>query len=370
MTHNTIASSARTRTVAERQRTHSVTGALLCAALFLFVILVSLLFLSHQRNSAPDPALTAEDTLLQSAALDSTAASLEPIRTEALEEEAVGPPAPLREPENIRIPVDNGDVHRGDLILINIDHPYVFPESQPQTVLYGNKSPTYMLSTIAISLNTELFPIFDRFLSDFAEATGCREVLVTSGYRTYEFQEELYNSRVASQGAEMAALYVALPGHSEHHAGLAIDMVIFTDGRQYYFSEYDKASWIIENAPEYGFFQRYTEDKQPITRCAPEPWHYRYVGTPHARLITDSGMCFEEYHDYLHTFTWDGERLLVAADGTISATDGYDLPAQGYMIYTVPAEEGDVTQIPLPPDLPYSVSGDNDHGFIVTVSLG
>ncbi len=206
-------------------------------------------------------------------------------------------------------------------------------------------------------------------IADFVKATGCKEVLVTSGYRTFDFQKDLYDSRVASQGEEMAKLYVAQPGYSEHHAGLAVDMVIFAGGQQYYFPDYEQAAWIVEKAPEYGFILRYTEANQAITHCAPEPWHYRYVGAPHASLVTAMGISFEEYHEYLRTFTWDGVRLLIAEDGSVSETDGFDLPDSGHMVYFVPAWEGDTTPIPVPPDASYEISGNNADGFIVTVDL-
>ncbi len=359
-----------------KSRSSSVTGMLLCAALFLTVILISLLVIAHRKNAGlPEPGALTEPSV-------SDVASLSPG-----EEPSSGQQASSDAPPNTSVPggetapvpagptydcvtLDNEQIHAGDLILVNADYEYVFPDSQPQTLLYGNKTPVYLLSGSALSLNSSLFPIFDGMISDFAKETGCTELLVTSCYRSYEFQADLYQSRVQSMGAEQAARYVALPGHSEHHSGLAVDMVIYTGGRQYYFSDYEAGAWIIENAPSYGFFQRYTAEKEPITRCAEEPWHYRYVGVPHAQIITDSGMCYEEYMDYLHTFTWDGERLLCAPNGTLSATNGDSLPDAGYMIYSVPAGEGGTTDVPVPPGLPYMISGDNIGGFIVTVTLG
>lgn len=352
--HGTYSDGSGTCLTYRRRRPAPLTGAFLCALVFFLVILLCILVISQSRRT---PA-AAEDS-------DALSGSAETVLTGVTEPPVTEPVIPCR-----TVSVPASAVSEGDLILINPDHPYVFPASQPQTVLYGNKSPVYVLSTAAISLNTSLFPIFDGMLVDFSNATGCKDVLVTSGYRTYEFQAELYEARVKSQGAEQAALYVAEAGYSEHHAGLAIDMVIYANGKQYYSPDYEQAAWLVEHAPDYGFILRYTEEKQPITRCAPEPWHYRYVGTPHARIITALGYCFEEYHEYLHAYTWEGERLLADAAGNLAATDGTSLPASGYMIYYVPAAaEGD-TEIPLPPDKEYEISGDNDAGFIVTVKLG
>jgi len=358
-----------TRRVSYRQRrANSITGALLFAILFLVVILIALFAIS-QRNRMPEdtdpypssPEVTTGNTGSEalSDSQDTTA-------------ETTAPPAPAFEIRS----VSNDQIHRGELILINGEHPFVFPDSQPQTLFYGNRSTDengkslYGLSRADISLNTELFSLFDGMIADFARETGCKDVLITSGYRTYAFQEELYNTRVATQGEEKARMYVAKPGYSEHHAGLAVDMVIFTGGQQYYFTDYKDAAWIVENAPDYGFIWRYTEEKKEITGCASEPWHYRYIGAPHARLCTDLGYCFEEYHAYLKEYTWEGDRLLIAEDGTVSVTDGMNLPESGYMIYTVPANtEGDTTEIPVPPGADCRISGDNAGGFIVTVLL-
>ena len=366
-----------------RRKAPSVTGALIYAVLFLLVILICLLVIVQSRRaegesedtryvpieisgdaSSDSETVSGTDGSLDSAATDTTAP---PVNEEPA---FIGPPSPIVKPKYETITVENTKIAEGNLILINYEHPYVFPESQPQTVLYGNKSPVYVLSRADISLNKDLFPIFDGMLLDFYNATGCRDVLVTSGYRSYEFQQQLLADRIASQGEETARQYVAEPGHSEHHAGLAIDMVIFAGGQQYYFPEYDLAAWIVENAPSYGFILRYTEENQEITKCAPEPWHYRYIGAPHARLVTELGISFEEYHGYLRQYTWEEKRLLIAPDGTVSETDGLDLPDSGHMVYYVPASAGTETALPVPPGSAYEISGTNTDGFFVTVTLG
>ena len=359
-----------TRAANKQKQSSSVTGALLCIILFLTAILVSLIVISARNNSdQPETPSDPNAPLDPSITLPAVTPNVD-VLTETYDMAFIGPPAPITEPDSVIVEKDNREIHTGNLILLNKSHPFDFEFEQPQTNLFNNKGRVYQLSTISITLNTDLVPIFDSFLEDFAQATGCKKVLVTSGFRSYQTQKELYEYRVKTQGEEKAKLYVALPGTSEHHAGLAIDMVIFTDGRQYYFPEYEDAAWLIDNAPDYGFFLRYTEKMQEITGCAAEPWHYRYVGAPHARLITDMDISFEEYHEYLHTFTWNTERLLILEDGTTDVTDGFRLPETGHMVYYVPAAEGDVTYIPVPPDYDYEISGDNYSGFIVTVELG
>lgn len=379
-----------------RRKAPSFTGALIYAVLFLLVILVSMLFIVRSREAAEEAetryvtietTAPAEPETTESAPgsddgavpPDTSAQTVPPETTAVPENEDpafIGPPSAIRKPALEEIVVSNADVHTGNLILVNYDYAFVFPDSQPQTLLYGNRAKdengksVYALSRADISLNAELFPIFDGLLLDFYRASGCRDVLITSGFRTFDFQKQLMADRIASQGEEVARQYVAEPGHSEHHAGLAVDMVIFSGGQQYFFPEYDLAAWLVENLPAYGFILRYTDEFQEVTRCASEPWHYRYVGTPHAQLVTTMGIPFEEYHTYLRQFTWNDTRLLIHPDGSVSETDGLDLPEDGFMVYYVPAEEGDTTSVPVPPEYAYEISGTNTDGFFVTVTLG
>ncbi len=356
---------------ARYRRNSARTGALLCAILFLTVILICVFVISCNRSENAPPPQTLDPNASYPYETITAPSTDEPIETEALDLSFIGPPAALTGPDCVYLTVDNAQIKRGDLILINGQTPYSFDTPVKQTVFYGNKSPCYMLNGSAISINSDLFPIFDRMMVDFSNATGCKELLITSGYRTYEDQQKILDNRIASMGAENAAMYVANPGHSEHHSGLAIDMVLFMDGRQYYFPDHEKGAWIIENAPKYGFFLRYTEEMSELTGCAAEPWHYRYIGTPHAQLVTDLGLCYEQYVDYLHSFTWDDEYLFIAPDGSTTTGDGSTLPASGHMVYYVPVNtDANTTEIPLPLGYDgYSISGDNIGGFFVTVDL-
>ena len=130
-------------------------------------------------------------------------------------------------------------------------------------------------------------------------------IYVTSSYRDLDKQTDLYNKKVESyvmQGysyesaKEQAGQVVAVPGTSEHHLGLALDLVS---------SEYRKLDekqentkgfkWLTEHSWEYGFILRYPNGETDITGIIYEPWHYRYVGLEAAKEITESGLTLEEY---------------------------------------------------------------------------
>ena len=142
-----------------------------------------------------------------------------------------------------------------------------------------------------------------------AAAVDGVELLLCSGYRTVEYQQNLFDQEkqkwlddgLSDQEAyDKAKTVVAVPGYSEHNSGLAADIV--TPGHQTLdsaFANTDAAKWLFEHAPGYGFILRYPEDKQAITGIIYEPWHYRYVGVENAKAITESGKCLEEYLDGL-----------------------------------------------------------------------
>lgn len=124
------------------------------------------------------------------------------------------------------------------------------------------------------------------------------ELMLSSAYRSVSDQQALYDNFVAKQGQAMADLYVAKPGTSEHHTGLAVDFASASAACE---SDSDKcslsqaaANWLLENGPKYGFVQRYPEGKQPITGVAFEPWHYRYLGIPLAQAVAASDLTYDE----------------------------------------------------------------------------
>ena len=94
--------------------------------------------------------------------------------------------------------------------------------------------------------------------------------------------------------------HLAVPGFSEHHTGLAIDIGIIKDGvfindNDEMIAEKEIFGEIHKHLAEHGFILRYLPGMDEITGYAYEPWHFRYVGVENARLITESGLTLEEY---------------------------------------------------------------------------
>lgn len=141
-------------------------------------------------------------------------------------------------------------------------------------------------------------------MMDDARAAGLSP-LICSSYRTMEKQTSLYDRQVEKyrdQGyseeeeKKEAGKWVAVPGTSEHQAGLAADIV--SESYQSLDKKQESTAeqiWLMENCYKYGFILRYPEKKSEITGIGYEPWHYRYVGKEAAAEITEKGICLEEY---------------------------------------------------------------------------
>ena len=147
---------------------------------------------------------------------------------------------------------------------------------------------------------------------------------ILSGYRSvtdqeFNFQYTLQDwmSRGYSYGSAYSAVrqIVAVPGTSEHHLGLAFDIVdAYYPYLNYNQENTDVQKWLMEHSWEYGFILRYPNGTTEITGIIYEPWHYRYVGREMAAEIHELGITLEEYVDRL---TADG----TTCGGTVTSEE-------------------------------------------------
>ena len=144
----------------------------------------------------------------------------------------------------------------------------------------------------------------EAFLAEAAEY-GHTDVTVTSAYRSYAYQNYLFNvycdnerkAHPDASDAEIEAIvltYSLKPGMSEHQSGLCVDMHNLPSAN-ISFGETAQAKWLAENAHRFGFILRFPADKTDITGVQYEPWHFRFVGREAATEIYEQGLCLEEY---------------------------------------------------------------------------
>ena len=272
------------------------------------------------------------------------------------------------------VEIDNDRLDEGALILVNYKYPYSNADTVAVQDVYSHKNTCYQVSNTSICLTEITLDAMNAMTEAFFAETGSNDMIIVSGYRNVQSQRDIYNDRVATQGEELAALYVATPGYSEHHTGLAMDLSFYTDeGTSVSIENYEHGSWINANCADYGFVLRYPSDKVDITKIGYEFWHYRYVGQPHATIMTDKNLCLEEYMEYLKQYTTDTKLLWVQKNGLMADVSSTALPVEGTLVYYVPAAEGDTTEIRVPRGNIFQnteISGNNADGYIVTVHIG
>lgn len=182
-------------------------------------------------------------------------------------------------------------------------------------------------------------------------------IVPVSGYRSMEEQTAIYDDSLRENGEEFTRKYVALPNHSEHQTGLAIDLglnkkeIDFIRPDFPYTGICDK---FRKAAASYGFIQRYAEDKEKITGISHEPWHFRYVGYPHSKIMEENAFSLEEYIEFIKDYRENHSFVYRQAN-----------EEQAEISY-IPANDGK-TLISLPEACVYQISGNNVDGFIMTV---
>lgn len=232
-------------------------------------------------------------------------------------------------------------IHSGLLVLVNAEHP--IRRRERPVLAPAAPGSDVLLDTRAAAMLTGLI----------SRLGAAGEIVPVSGWRSMREQREIWDVSMAENGTEFTRKYVALPGCSEHQTGLAIDLALRSDNIDFIRPDfpYDGICGRFRAlAADYGFIERYQAGKEHITGIAAEPWHFRYVGRPHARLMSDNGLCLEEYVELLRSYPYP-ERLLETRGGVYEADVGFAFAKSKLEL----------------PDAPYQISGNNVDGYIYTL---
>ncbi|EOA79949.1 M15 family metallopeptidase [Borreliella burgdorferi] len=100
------------------------------------------------------------------------------------------------------------------------------------------------------------------------------EIKIKSAYRTQEYQKFLFDYNVKTYGRKVAETQSAIPGHSQHHMGTAIDFINIDDN----LLNTKEGKWLYKNSLKYGFSVSYPKGYETETGYKAEPWHYLYIG--------------------------------------------------------------------------------------------
>lgn len=229
---------------------------------------------------------------------------------------------------------------QGPLVLIDRAHP-LQEGAPPELVPVDRLHPQVLLERRAARL----------LAACIRSVGGGRTIVPVSGWRSRAEQQAIWDDTRAREGDAFTRQYVALPGCSEHQTGLAMDLGRAADHIDFIRPDFpdDGVCGVFRRAAaDYGFLQRYTREKEALTGISEEPWHFRYVGVPHARLMAEHDLCLEEYVPFLQ------ERPRTCRLGNGSRARVSWLPCPGGAV------EAEL------PEGCCQISGDNMGGFIVT----
>jgi len=180
-------------------------------------------------------------------------------------------------------------------VIVNKQHPLNPKNYAPADLTFPNV-PLRVPGNESMQVRKQTASALETMFAD-AKTAGLK-LMLSSGYRSYTYQVNLYNGYVQTQGQAMADTQSARPGYSEHQTGLAADIEPSTQKceLEQCFADTPEGKWLAANAYKYGFIIRYTADKVATTGYEYEPWHVRYVGTELATEMHNKGIAtLEEF---------------------------------------------------------------------------
>ena len=157
------------------------------------------------------------------------------------------------------------------LRLVDKKH-FLEKEDNPKDIIPLKPNNAYLLNRNDLSLRDFVEDAL-RKMSFAAKDEGIT-IVASSTYRSYEYQEGLYERNVKELGQEAADRESARPGTSQHQLGTVVDFGSITDE----FALTKAGIWLDNNASRFGFSLSFPQGYEEVTGYRWESWHYRYIG--------------------------------------------------------------------------------------------
>ncbi len=249
----------------------------------------------------------------------------------------------------ISIKLNPNDIYKGDLVLINREHPIKLDGNQivSDLEIIDSRFKDQMACSHIVKVLKEIFN----------KLNSHNEIIPVSCFRSSKEQEVLYKKSIIENGLEFTKKYVAYPDASEHQSGLAVDLGKNDMNIDFICPDFPYYGVFLDfrrEALKNGFIERYKEGKEAITGIAHEPWHFRYVGAPHSVIMEEKGLALEEYIQFIKSFNSPDNSFVYRNKSYI---------AKVFYI----SSDGQSQTIDIEHDYKYSISGNNIDGFIITL---
>lgn len=248
-----------------------------------------------------------------------------------------------------KITLHKAGIHKGELILVNKKYPI------KDNVTYDNS----LVSVNILNSNILLDYVAAKEYTRIINTLSCgNDITPISGYCSKEELKELYRNELQDGNLDFTHTCTPLEDENEHCTGLALDLSdnsYWIDKSKPMFSKKSIGSQFRKLAPLFGFIERYPKNKKYITGVEHKPWHYRYVGYPHSKIMDDMDLTMEEYITLLNTYS-QKRAFKYKDDNTL------------YKIFSIPVTE-ETKEIQLPDNTNFMLSGNNVNGFILTLKF-
>ncbi len=254
---------------------------------------------------------------------------------ETTDEATEGSEAPTEDPTSETIILSQNQVHNGPLILVSETCPFL--GNTNFTDFTGNSNYNVKPRDSSLQVNSIIMQPISELFDGYCADNGYVNLQIYSTSEIYTGADSLYTNTL-----------------TERSTGLTFDIGLITSTGDVVAYLTKRNEWMFSNCWKYGFVVRYQDTKTGTTGVGFMPHHFRYVGLPHSLIMYEKDMCLEEYLMYLTSYTMDTSPLT------------YETADKAYEIYYVPAAESGDTEVVIPRDSVYTVSGNNTDGFILT----
>lgn len=232
----------------------------------------------------------------------------------------------------VSVPMDEAGIYTGSLLQIDQNHPY--SDTVGELTTFHGKNTSYRMKRLDFNIRPVVLEAMNEMGNAYVADTGTVNLMIYSTMAPYDAVGSLYPD--------------ALPDRS---SGYCLDFCILNSDETINKIKEPNA-WLKEHAWEYGFVFSYTEADAAESGVAAAPYHLRYIGKVHAGIMHEQGLSLAGYFNFLK-----GQTVDVPLYYTIGETE--------YTVYYVPSE-GASTEVPVPSDMDYEISGNNSDGYIVT----
>ena len=257
----------------------------------------------------------------------------------------------------------------GNLVVINSTFKYAGGIPSDLDGVYGylfDKSGAQIgfTSSTEVKGRKDMLTAFNEMLCGFYEKTKLKTIMVSDMYTGEEPQVDEQGEEDSSENEEENTAETVQPSCYEHESGLALDLQLYLaeEGTYPEFDGTGKYTWLGENCWQYGFIQRYTEEKASVTGMSAVPKHFRYVGKPHAEIMHNESLSLEEYIEFVKHYNFENPYSFESKDGNC------------YVLYYTVMSSEKSTNCPIPltknsEEYEYEISGDNMGGYVVCVKM-